>query len=654
MLTMIGEIEWGALTSSVGTSPGSHHKSEKHLTEGDLVWMYAAITFFTVLLGLVLIIRSSFLWLEGGDEDALNDNLVEKYGRRDGQALTRRVPPQHWGVTRADIRTLRRSIVKAVERGDIMPTTSDPFDVTDDVVGPNIHTVVKQYIKPLTEKAGGMSWALMKHNDGVEVDLFITHAWVEGSYELFDKIDASWPIGAKHAYICCLANPQNNSEFINSLVAVPSESPFALALRNSTKMLVIPNSKCSIYSRMWCVYEAYLANRWNKTIIEGHGAILQPFLAKVLPWIVLFTWLGVVLASLAIFLLGTDRFMCTRQRYKWRVFWDISCLRSFVQRGNLIFSVFTILLWIIILNRSSFYKMILNLVFALWVGVVLTVVIAFLLLGGESYDCPIHYYNVLNPNYKWSWWYTLFVLSQFGFCATAGYDRVVDSVAKKEARKLRKGYTGDVLQASCSCQRDQEAIVSEIGDEAPSVNRCVDLLMMAHMASSDLREASSQGVYLAYAGVVRSSIVYISYLLWWAILWHHGEWVPWRKVLESLPLFAWAGIFFLSTTADRKAFASMALLKLLIIPACVLIYAEEARFGSLILNLDGFERWTHYLHRLDRWTVLVDCCGLLVVAVSYVSIGLICRIPFLGPLLVQHIMQSAACKMCLSSDKTAD
>ena len=39
----------------------------------------------------------------------------------------------------------------------------------------------EQYIKPVTLQAGKVSWALMQHPDGLDCDLFISHAWQEGA-----------------------------------------------------------------------------------------------------------------------------------------------------------------------------------------------------------------------------------------------------------------------------------------------------------------------------------------------------------------------------------------------------------------------------------------------------------------------------------------
>merc|ERR1719375_2936030 len=109
----------------------------------------------------------------------------------------------------------------------------------------------------------------MRHADGVACDLFITHAWIEGVFELIDKVINSWPSGCRGAYICTLSNPQNDSEMIADLIANPQTSPFAQALKLATYVLVVPNRSTSIYTRLWCVYEAYLAYLDEKTILTA-------------------------------------------------------------------------------------------------------------------------------------------------------------------------------------------------------------------------------------------------------------------------------------------------------------------------------------------------------------------------------------------------
>ena len=46
--------------------------------------------------------------------------------------------------------------------------------------GPDLYEVNEYFVKPLTRAAGGMSYALMKHPQGLLCEVFISHAWAEG------------------------------------------------------------------------------------------------------------------------------------------------------------------------------------------------------------------------------------------------------------------------------------------------------------------------------------------------------------------------------------------------------------------------------------------------------------------------------------------
>merc|ERR1719210_1663015 len=77
------------------------------------------------------------------------------------------------------------------------------------MIGPNIHTVCKYMIAPVTRLEGGMSWALALHPEGIPVDFFVTHSWSEGIFEFGLKVLESWPPGAPNMWCCFLANPQS-------------------------------------------------------------------------------------------------------------------------------------------------------------------------------------------------------------------------------------------------------------------------------------------------------------------------------------------------------------------------------------------------------------------------------------------------------------
>ncbi|CAE7949945.1 unnamed protein product, partial [Symbiodinium sp. KB8] len=138
----------------------------------------------------------------------------------------------------------------------------------EDTIGPNMYNVVDNYIKPLCQQAGNSSWALLRNPDGLRCDLFITHGWAEGIYEFIDKVLASWPHGATAAWCCVLANPQNLN--IGRMLQSPQSSPFATALKAARSVMVVANRTGSIYARIWCTYEAYLAFMWDKPIFTAH------------------------------------------------------------------------------------------------------------------------------------------------------------------------------------------------------------------------------------------------------------------------------------------------------------------------------------------------------------------------------------------------
>ncbi|CAE7833198.1 unnamed protein product [Symbiodinium necroappetens] len=198
----------------------------------------------TLLTTCCLNARRRYLPLTHGDAELL---VPKQQG--DGWALHQAVALERWCVSLQDLQQFRRLVMHAVSGGVIQPNERDMFDVRDFHVGPSVYTVNEHFIKPVTAAAGKMSWGLLKNSAGLPCDVFVTHCWAEGIYEFIDRVESSWPSGARGAYVCFLSNPQNLD--IGSLIARPSESPFALALRSSPMVLVLPNSKVSIYTRLW-------------------------------------------------------------------------------------------------------------------------------------------------------------------------------------------------------------------------------------------------------------------------------------------------------------------------------------------------------------------------------------------------------------------
>ena len=189
----------------------------------------------------------------------------------EARALQFTIPPDQWCVTREDLDDLVARVREEHRAGRMPqdPRYPDPYH-DDEWVGPNMHAVNRYLIKPTTEAAGGMCWALMRHPNGLPVHFFATHAWNEGIYEFHRKVIASWPRGMKHMWFCCLANPQSweEPELAKLLAGDPTvDSPFAKALSRAKMMLVVPNSAVSIYSRLWCVLEVKLAMEQGMRVV---------------------------------------------------------------------------------------------------------------------------------------------------------------------------------------------------------------------------------------------------------------------------------------------------------------------------------------------------------------------------------------------------
>ena len=162
------------------------------------------------------------------------------------------VTPDRWCVTWQDLEYLEVTVKSAIRKGGIVPPENglDDFLGSEKKHGPSIYTVTEQHIKPVTALAGKMSWALMRNPNGLDCDLFISHAWQEGIFEFVAKVLHSWPPLMHHAWCCMLANPQHLD--ISSMLQSPLHSPFAIALEASSNVLVVPNHHRSIYTRLWC------------------------------------------------------------------------------------------------------------------------------------------------------------------------------------------------------------------------------------------------------------------------------------------------------------------------------------------------------------------------------------------------------------------
>lgn len=192
-----------------------------------------------------------------------------------------KVPADFWGVSLTDIMEFRSQVYAAVAVGTLKNTAT--ADWQWELLGPNMYMVNEQLIKPTTGPGSRVpfaSWALMKNckpggPGGLLCDLFVSHAWAEGAYEFSYNMIKNWPRECMAAYICFLSNPQWLD--IGQMVARPETSPFHVALCGASmrRVLWLSNANATVHQRLWCVYEAFLANRNGLSVdVAGCGAFL--------------------------------------------------------------------------------------------------------------------------------------------------------------------------------------------------------------------------------------------------------------------------------------------------------------------------------------------------------------------------------------------
>ena len=371
------------------------------------------------------------------------------------------LPLTRWCITFADLKFFESEVQQAIDEGSF-PEVHQPE-------GPSIYSVNEHYIKPVTESAGKMSWALMMNPDGLDCDLFVTHAWQEDVFEFTEKVLTSWPHRARHAWCCMLANPQNLD--IAALLQSPSVSPFAIALQNASYMLVVPNRHESVYTRLWCGYEAYLAFQSNKIIRTATPSIGRQ---------VVFAWLWMC-PALAI---GHAVGIVSKVKGLEVALKLIGVMKIFALLASLVSQNCGQIKLCLIANHVGLASGV-----ATVIGCILPLSFSPLFAEQEGR-----------------------VIASFGYILLVGYfllaevDRVYWQAEEHETELLQHQYRGSIRQASCSESQDEINIRNEIGEHFDEVDKVIQVLMKAGMTSNALREASLQGVELRHAGVVQLAI----------------------------------------------------------------------------------------------------------------------------------------------------
>jgi len=137
----------------------------------------------------------------------------------------------------------------------------------------NMGNVVDHIVKPLCKKDKQSYAWLINHLTGLLlIEIFVSHSWREYYERFVAAIEAAQPQlprGVSNLWICAFAIRQGDAsdaaEVASQIGSDPLTAPFTSALRESKSFLVVRNCNCDLYTRVWCVWEIFLAASLGKT-----------------------------------------------------------------------------------------------------------------------------------------------------------------------------------------------------------------------------------------------------------------------------------------------------------------------------------------------------------------------------------------------------
>eukprot|EP00928_Gymnodinium_smaydae_P031675 TRINITY_DN23173_c2_g2_i1.p1 TRINITY_DN23173_c2_g2~~TRINITY_DN23173_c2_g2_i1.p1 ORF type:complete len:444 (+),score=70.01 TRINITY_DN23173_c2_g2_i1:109-1440(+) len=207
-------------------------------------------------------------------DDARALPALTPYARADH--VHAKLTPEFWGISLRQMLDFVSMVRERIDQEGLvnLAPNYDQEIFDNPKQGPNMYAVLP-LIKEQTAKEEldipYLSYAVMKnaHTAGLKCDVFISHAWAEPVFEFGQNIDSAWPLAADAgAYFCCLSNPQHLD--ISSMIATPSSSPFYRVLEGCRpKVVLLSNSLQPIHSRLWCVYEVFVAGELGLNVAVG-------------------------------------------------------------------------------------------------------------------------------------------------------------------------------------------------------------------------------------------------------------------------------------------------------------------------------------------------------------------------------------------------
>jgi len=125
------------------------------------------------------------------------------------------------------------------------------------------------------------SYALSNNNEGLKIEVFVSHAWDEPFAEFVQSIEEAYrnKMTKPNLWICAFALMQGSADKITTQLGsdeIPlDQSPFVRALREAEGYLIVRNSNQDLCARVWCICEFMYAKEYgfipHKTHVTGPG-----------------------------------------------------------------------------------------------------------------------------------------------------------------------------------------------------------------------------------------------------------------------------------------------------------------------------------------------------------------------------------------------
>jgi len=486
-----------------------------------------------------------------------------------------------------------------------------------------------------------MSWALMYHPDGLPCQLFITHAWQEGVYEFLDKAIHSWWSGLAGAYICFLSNPQNLD--ISDLLRDPGTSPFAMALKRCSHVMVIPNHVGSIYGRLWCSYEAYLAYTQEKTIYTASASVRVEAWKNALYGLACCAVPAIVGTFSLLVACPNGWLRCPKSDPDTGEPDDFFGFIFFVCSMSNLASAF-----IAACSRRPRLRFRCSEIQAVFVGLEVAVQINFATSGWTE---RFHKMSGLSeraaqrrawvdivPNVSWL---------ALAIASMVDTTRLVGQQA--EQIELRRNFHGQVAQASCTSDGDAHRIRSELSGREDRVDQAVNVLIESGMSTEYTRESADRGVPLLDVGRTMFAPVVFSWMQWTVNLSFselvlidaaslqgqepsEGVWIKFaRWSLPHLWLLHWAYL-----PRERKAFAARSNFNLTLLynmlQTLIVFFDASAKLTATVE--ENRESFIEDANDYSNFQLIFGILRLVIAAVGAVRIA---RVPSVGPCLARWL-----------------